>query len=670
MNRERLRNMYVKVAVNLPLDKLFFYSVPDGLREKIAVGKRILVSFRNKNLLGYIVGITERCNIYPVKPIIRIIDDAPSLDEEMLKLAKWLSEYYCAPLGEVIKAALPLGVRKIYKRAPKRILPSVEPIEMSTPFLLNAQQKEAFRIIHNSILSGSPETILIRGITASGKTELYMQAISEMLAKNKQAIVLVPEISLTPQAQERFAGRFGKRAILLHSRLTGAERAGAWREIYDGKIDIVIGARSAVFAPLKNLGLIVIDEEHENSYKQNESPRYHARDVALKRAQSCGALVIMGSATPSLESFYAARREEHKLIHLTKRIDDKPLPEVEIVDMRREFSGKGYFLFSRRLRDALEEVLKKRKQAIVLLNRRGYSTFLMCKGCGYVARCKHCSVSLTYHSGREVLRCHYCDYEEPLPSICPECNKNYIRRLGMGTQQVEKRIKEHFPLARIQRMDSDVTRKRHSYVDILKRFEQREIDILVGTQMIAKGLDFPEVTLVGVISADTALNLPDLRASERTFQLLTQVAGRAGRGDDPGKVIVQTYNPRHYAIQYAKLHDYIGFYNKEIDFRRQLLYPPFTHFIAVIVRGKDKKKAGEASVKLGAFLEEKRPDTIKILGPIPAPLPKIRGKFRFQLILKGSKPDELRALLRENLARIRREKGLEFVIDVDPINML
>ena len=661
--------MYVEVAVNLPLDKLFFYSVPDELRKKIAVGKRILVPFRRENLLGYIIGITAKCDIRPVKPIISVIDEVASLDEKMLKLAGWVSEYYCAPLGEVIKTALPPGVRKIYKRPPKKIPPPDEPAQRSLALALNPQQEEAFKTIHSSISDESPAVLLIHGITASGKTELYLQAISEVLARKKQAIVLVPEISLTPQAQERFAGRFGRQAILLHSRLTNSERAGAWREIHSGKINIVIGARSAIFAPLKKLGLIIIDEEHENSYKQNESPRYHARDVAIKRAQLSNALVLLGSATPSLESFYMARRE-YKLVHLTKRIDDRCLPEVEIVDMRREFSGKRHLLFSGRLMNALEEVLKIKKQAIILLNRRGYSTFLICKGCGYVVRCKHCSVSLTYHSGREVLRCHYCGHEEPLPPVCPGCNKNYIRRLGVGTQQVEKRMRQLFPYARIQRMDSDITRKRRSHIDILKRFEQREIDILIGTQMIAKGLDFPEVTLVGVISADTALNLPDFRASERTFQLLTQVAGRAGRGASPGKVIIQTYNPAHYAIRCAKMHDYISFYNKEMDFRRQLLYPPFTHFIAILLRGRNEKEVSKASAELSELLEERCPDTIKVLGPIPAPLPKIRGKFRYQLILKGSRPDELRALLKESLTCLHREKGVEVVVDVDPVSML
>lgn len=542
---------------------------------------------------------------------------------------------------------------------------------------LNPDQTSSLNEIIRAIEEGNNKVFLLYGVTASGKTEVYMQAIDKILEKGKGAIVLVPEIALTPQTVFRFASRFGKRVTVLHSKMSNGERYDQWRRIKSGDADIVVGARSAIFAPMPNLGLIVIDEEHETSYKQDETPRYHAREVAIKRATLVNAVVVLGTATPSLESYYKASQKEYHLLSLPSRIDNVRLPPVEIVDMRTEFTEKkNRSIFSNSLRDAIEDRLAREEQVILFLNRRGFSTFVLCRECGYVARCKNCDISLTYHSNGEIMICHHCDFKERVPSICPNCKGSYIRHFGIGTQRVEDETHKLFPEASIERMDVDTTTKKGAYKRILEAFRDREIDILIGTQMIAKGLDFPNVTLVGVISADTALNLPDFRAGERTFDLLTQVAGRSGRGQAGGEAIIQTYNPEHYSILAAQDHDYRSFYRQEIVNREMLSYPPFSHFARILLRGTSEsstmKSADELTSMLNAFQEAHFPD-LEVMGPASAAIARIKNYYRWQILLKAADPAHIKELVKMTFTRLPSQitKGeVAVIVDMDPMSIL
>ena len=661
---------YAVVAVGFPIDKLFHYSIPEDIRHKVALGQRVLVPFRQKKTLGYIVGFSDEAGVPEVKPIESVPDESPSFDAKMLKLTKWLSEYYFCPWGEVLKMALPSTVRRLRVRPPRAVPPAEEKFEVSFPLELNSEQEKVLKLLHEVIEEKKSSVIVLHGITGSGKTEVYLQAIAHVLERWKQAIMLVPEISLTPQAKERFEARFQEKTAILHSQLTDSQRYRTWQRVRNGEASIVIGPRSAIFAPVRNLGLVIVDEEHENSYKQMESPRYHTREVAIMRAKLYKAPVLLAGATPSLESYHNAESGSYKLVKLRKRIDNRPLPEVQVVDMREE---KSYIL-SHYLRQELEKTLERGEQVILFLNRRGFSSFSLCRRCGHVLRCKNCNVSLTYHASRDKLICHYCDYEEIPPRICPKCQSSYIRRLGIGTQQVEREVMKLFPSARIQRMDSDTTAKRKSHVRIFEAFKEKAVDILLGTQMIAKGLDFPEVTLVGVISADTSLNFPDFRSSERTFQLLTQVAGRAGRGSMPGKVIVQTYSPEHYAVVAAKSHDYDSFYKQELEFRRGLLYPPFTHFTTLTLSGLNQERVeSSASVLADIITRLRGKGKVDILGPAPAPLSRIKRKYRWQLTLKAKRVSHIHKILtslRDEIQGNQMLKGVSIIIDVDPVGML
>ncbi len=659
--------MYAQVVVDLPIDRIFHYSIPEGMREEIDVGKRVMVPFAGRRLTGYVVGLASRTPVARVKEIGAILDPFPIFDAQMLQLTRWMADYYACAWGEVLKAASPPRMKRVKRRGEEK---SVE----ITPFLIpTTQQAEALKLIERGLEKDSSTTFLLHGVTGSGKTEVYLQSIARVLEKGKQAIVLIPEISLTPQTLERFRSRFGGRIAPWHSRLSRGERFQEWMRMREGKTDIVVGARSAIFAPFKNLGLIVIDEEHETSYKQTESPKYHVREVALERAYLSGAAVILGTATPSLESYFQARRGKYELAELATRVDDKIMPEVEIVDMRKELTVRGNrSIFSLRLQHSMQKRLDRKEQVILFLNRRGFSTFVLCRKCGQTMRCPFCDVSFTYHSKTGRLHCHYCNYQEEKPQVCPKCQSHQVGYLGAGTQKVESELRRLLPEARIGRMDSDTTRRKRSYGQILSSFQKHDIDILVGTQMIAKGLDFPKVTLVGVISADTALNLADFRASERTFQLLTQVAGRAGRGDIHGQVIIQTYNPEHYSIQAARLHDYVNFYQQEIEFRRELGYPPFSHLINVTLQSADANRLRKVAGKLGRILEANKEEGIDVLGPAPAPLTRIKGKWRWQIILKGSEITQMRELLKKSLSQLKEPASgrVRISLDVDPMGML
>jgi primosomal protein N' (replication factor Y) len=486
-------------------------------------------------------------------------------------------------------------------------------------------------------------------------------------------IVLVPEISLTPQTVSRFVGRFGARVAVLHSNLSDGERYDQWQQIKGGAADIVVGPRSAIFAPFPNLGLIVIDEEHETSYKQDTTqPFYHARDVAVRRSELADCPLILGSATPSLESFYFAQQEEYTLLRLPSRVSNLEMPPVEIVDMREELKRGNRTIFSTVLRATIEERLSKGEQIILFLNRRGYSTHVFCRTCGYAERCDNCSISLTFHFHTKRMGCRHCGYERPTPQVCPECGSMYIRYFGLGTEQVEQEVVKAFPKARVRRMDADSTTRKDAHQQILDVFKSGDIDILVGTQMIAKGLDFPNVTLVGVISADTALNLPDFRAGERAFNLLTQVAGRSGRSEAGGNVIIQTYMPEHYSIQAAQGHDYLRFYHEEIGYREALLYPPLSHAATILVRGEVEEEVIQTANHLLDQLETfkgNRFPTVEIRGPVPAPLAKIRNKFRWHFLLRSEDVEELRELIRCAVAATS-PANIDLIVDIDPISVL
>ncbi len=550
---------------------------------------------------------------------------------------------------------------------------SLDPVAATQPLTLNPDQATALRAIQGTIESDRRELFLLHGVTGSGKTEVYMQAMASVLGRGKQVIVLVPEISLTPQTVSRFVGRFGARVSVLHSNLSDGERYDQWQQIKSGAADIVVGPRSAIFAPFPNLGLIVIDEEHETSYKQDTAhPFYHARDVAVKRSELANCPLILGSATPSLESFYHAEQGQYSPLTLPSRVSNIEMPPVEIVDMREELKRGNRTIFSRVLRETIEERLSKGQQVILFLNRRGFSTHVFCRTCGYVERCDNCSISLTFHFHTKRMECRHCGYERPTPQVCPECGSVYIRYFGLGTEQVEQEVVKAFPKARVKRMDADSTTRKDAHQQILDVFKRGEIDILVGTQMIAKGLDFPNVTLVGVISADTALNLPDFRAGERAFNLLTQVAGRSGRSEAGGNVIVQTYMPEHYSIQAAQGHDYLRFYREEIGYREALLYPPLSHAATILLRGEVEAEviqiANHLLDQLDTFKTDRFP-TVEIRGPVPAPLAKIRNKFRWHFLLRSENVEELRELIQCAVTETA-PANIDLIVDIDPISVL
>ncbi|MBI3698598.1 MAG: primosomal protein N' [Acidobacteria bacterium] len=579
------------------------------------------------------------------------------------------------PLEENVKGSAP-AARRLAKAGAVRLWKV--PGEQAVPFapisrpVLNAEQQVALDSIRASLASDRFHTFLLHGITGSGKTEVYMHAIEATLELDKSALLLVPEIALTPAMAGHFYGRFGDSVAILHSAFTDLERAEQWRRIRRGQSRVVVGTRSGVFAPVENLGLIVVDEEHDQSYKQEEAPRYHGRDVAIVRAQRAGATVVLGSATPGLESRYNATRGKYTLLELRERIEKRPLPAVELIDMRLEFlETRQQSLFSRRLMQAIEARLDAGEQVMMLLNRRGFSTFVACRSCGARVECRNCSVTLTYHRREQRLLCHYCDYAAPVPKVCPKCESEHIYFLGSGSEKVEETLHQAFPRARIARLDRDTVGGRRQYESILSGFRERSFDILVGTQMIAKGHDIPNVTLVGVVSADVGLGLPDFRAAERTFQLLTQVAGRAGRGDLPGQVLIQTINPDHYAIRFAAAQNYQGFYEKELNFRRQLHYPPFSAMANILVRSEKMEEALKLSGMLGRHLLSP-PENVKVLGPATAPVARLKAEHRFQFLIKSSSRRTLAELLRgiRRFAEEYRWPATALVIDVDPLSLM
>ncbi len=603
------------------------------------------------------------------------------LSKKQRKILEWIKERNEVSYSEVTKKFnSPLralqslqarGLISIFMREVSRDL-SIQP-ELKAyprPELTSSQEKVLSEIL-KGIGSRRFSPFLIYGVTGSGKTEIYLRAIEEVLAQGREAIVLVPEISLTPQLLSRFKDRFGENLALLHSGLGRGERYDQWRKIWKGEVRIAMGARSAIFAPFRNLGIIIVDEEHDPSYKQEEKLKYNARDLAVVRAKDSEATLLLGSATPSLESFYNAEKGRFHLLTLLERIEGKPLPRVELVDMKKEGG-----LLSERLKTALQKNIEEKKQSLLFLNRRGFANFILCPECGFTFKCPNCSVTLTFHLRERSLQCHYCDYRIKAPGDCPRCKGHRLQGIGVGTERLEEEVKKLFPAIEVGRMDRDTTIRRRSHLQILKKLETGSIDILIGTQMIVKGHDFPNVTFVGVVSADTSLHFPDFRSGERTFQLLTQVAGRAGRGEDLGEVIIQTFNPDHYTIVKAKDHDFIGFYREEIQFRKALEYPPFSRMVNFRLVGNSEKRTksmAEEMGRIGKDLLKKYGRGIEILGPSLAPFAKMRGKFRWQMLAKGKSSSLLHQFAKDLATRLKSQtkgEGVELDIDVDPVFIL
>ncbi len=736
--------LVAKVAVDVALDRLFDYAVPAHLAPTVRAGARVEIPFGRRWACGYILSLQEDSDKPGLRPIRSVLTDQPAVDELMLDLARWMAEYYCAPIEHALRTVLPSPVRRsdvrfrkplyvartvapetmqegskaLRKTAPaqsrlaallaeregaylqdllrearttmaavraliergwvaveRRIKPrtpaSAQVVLPTEPLELMPQQKEALGTICRAMDAGRSSVVLLHGVTGSGKTEVYLQAMAHAMRQGRGAIVLVPEIALTPQTIERFRGRFGDQVAVLHSRLSDGERHDEWHRIRDGKARVVVGARSAVFAPVHPLGLLVVDEEHEATYKQEESPRYNARDVAVMRGRSEGCVVVLGSATPSLESWWNARRGKYALARLPYRVDHRSMPVMRVVDMRLETAERGrHALFSKALMDGIRSRLERGEQTMLFLNRRGYATSLLCLRCGYVAACEHCSVAFTYHRADESLRCHICGDEQPVPAKCPKCGDPQFKMAGLGTQRVEAAVAAMFPKAAVRRMDADATTDKDAHGRILGEFRTGKIDILVGTQMIAKGLHFPNVTLIGVVCADMGLHLPDFRAGERTFHLLTQVAGRAGRGEVPGEVIVQTYTPFHAAIQAARRLDYEGFSDQELEFRRQLAYPPFSRLICLEVRGRSEERTKYCAEWLARQCTAAMPTGVRVGEAAPAPLARARGVYRYQVMLRSPSLRRMNEPLRKVLKEFKRPADVTCTVDVDALSLL
>jgi len=805
---------FCDVALPVPLDTAFTYHIPDGLEP--VVGGRVLVPFRQQRMSAIVVDAHNRQPSVKTKDILNVLDVAPVLDDSLMRLARWIADYYLAPLGEVFRTMLPLGaefkraiayriteegrlalhqagmsgssarsrrtpeeqltefrvldylgardtVREESLRAVARVSKTLlsgmgrkkwivredfsgvrdatrtvkvailksadcklnenqsllvdtlaaaggrvtveilhtldvprttlgtlvkrglveiaeEPEQFSVSglkarrspfdFQFNSAQQGALKRIREAVDSRTFSGMLLHGVTGSGKTAVYLAVMRAVLEAGRSAILLVPEIGLTPAMAADLHQVFGNEVAILHSALSDQERAEQWHRIKRGAARIVVGTRSAVFAPVADLALIIVDEEQDSSYKQEETPRYHARDVAVMRAKMANAIVVLGSATPSLESYFNAKKKKYALVELPDRVEQRPLPEVEIIDMRQEFQETGHEqVISRKLTEEIKERLSRHEQVMVLLNRRGYSPVVLCRTCGKTLECKNCAIALTHHKRARKMQCHYCGYTAPVPQHCIHCGSEYVYFLGTGSEKLEELLHGLFPEARIGRLDRDTVRGRDDFERMLAGMDAGEIDLLVGTQMIAKGHDIHNVTLVGVVGADMALGMPDFRAAERTFQLLTQVAGRAGRGGTHGKVVLQTYFPDHYAVQFAANHDFAGFYEKELRFRSWMHYPPYSALANVLVRSSKLDEALQWSGTLGKWFEKTRHEGIRVLGPAAAPILRLKQDYRYHFILKSASREKLNTLLRTMLAYAAQQKipRTQVIVDVDAL---
>ena len=603
--------------------------------------------------------------------------------EKHIKILKFVKDNEGATIAEIemftncsraiVNTLIKNGYLEIVETKIQRNPLANKKIEKTSKLTFTEEQQEAYQKIEKSIDENKYEEFLLFGVTGSGKTEIYLQLIEKVLKQNQKAIMLVPEISLTPQMIERFIARFDKERIaVLHSKLSIGERYDEWNKIKENKADIIIGARSAIFAPVQNLGIIIIDEEHDSSYKSEATPKYNAIEIANKIAKEEKIPIVLGSATPDITTYYKAEKGEITKLTLTKRANNSNLPQIEIIDLKQELANGNHSMLSFELYNSIEENLKNHYQTILFLNRRGYSTFIMCRDCGYTVKCKNCNISMTYHSFEKKLKCHYCGYEENLVTICPECGSKKIRYFGTGTQKLEDEIHKQFPNATTIRMDVDTVTKKNSHEEILNKFKNDNIDILIGTQMVVKGHHFPKVTLVGVIAADSSLNMDDYRANEKTFQILVQVAGRAGRENLSGKVVIQSYNPENFSIQTAKKQNYQEFYETEITLRKQLKYPPFCDIIVIGFNSLKEEKIIETSQKVYDLLKEKVPENYIISKPAPSPIDKIQNRYRWRIIIKGNMDWNLNEILNKCLATIyeKNDKSVNISIDVNPNNMI
>ena len=713
---------------NKNVDRIFEYNVPDEFTSLIKVGIRVLVPFGRQELEGFVLEIkSEKGTDKELKDIINIVDSDIVLNDELLELGKWMKEDTISTLISCYQVMLPKALKAkngsnvsikfdTYYRINENI--ELEKLNASQEKIINyvrekgialrkdlleissgslntlikknylvEEKKEHYRLEYadkkivkkeltplqqkcvDTVTGNSPKTYLLYGVTGSGKTETYMEMIDFYLKQGKTSIVLVPEISLTPQMVNRFRERFGDKIAALHSALSDGEKYDEWRRICRGEASIVIGARSAIFAPLSNIGIIIVDEEHSESYKQSDpAPRYHARDVAIKRSMTHKCPVVLGSATPSLETMARAQKGVYGLLELPERVNGKKLPDVEIIDMNKAMKkAKGHF--SQKLIEEIGVRLERKEQVILLLNRRGYSSFVTCKNCGYTFKCPNCDITLTYHKSSNTLRCHYCGYGEKVYTECPECGEKSLNNLGVGTQKIEEELKEIYPFARILRMDYDTTSKKGMHEEMIDAFRNHEYDILLGTQMVAKGLDFSQVTLVGVINADTSLNIPDFRSSENTYSLLSQVAGRSGRAEKNGYVIIQTFNPDHYAISLTSKQDYLEFFKKEMSIRHELKYPPYYYICNIRISGKNALTLFDEANKIRRSLDRNLSDVI-ILGPTGGNLFRINNIFRYNIIIKYKKDTNMRELFEKIVEHYKNKNDVKVDIDFNPSQML
>ena len=706
------------------VDKTFTYHVPLNLQEQIAVGKRVVVPFNTQVLEGFVLKIEKSSLVEDLKDVLEVIDPFPVLNQELLELGTYLKKTTLATLMSCYQAMLPLALKAKKKVNVSKKYGSFYICAEASPVLKNVKQKEIYDLVKASKTEGVAKSFLAKislsalntlvkkgilkeikkevyrynyttpskvksplnaeqqqafekiktnldknmvyllyGVTGSGKTNVYLEVIEEVIKRGKQALMLVPEISLTPQILKRFSERFTNIAVL-HSGLSDGEKYDEWRKIKEGKVDIVIGARSAIFAPLEKLGVIIMDEEHSATYKQENNPRYHALDVAKWRAKYHNIPLILGSATPSLESFARASKGVYQLLTLTKRYNNT-LPKIAVIDLNEEFKKANSYL-SNPLLEAIRDRMLRKEQSILFLNRRGYSSFLSCSGCGDVIKCPNCDISLTFHKSSNMLRCHYCGYATKKEGICPKCGAFY-KEFGIGTEKLKEELEEKIPGLRVLRMDVDTTTTKNAHEKIIKDFVSLNYDCLVGTQMIAKGLDFPNVTFVGVVNADISLNLPDFRASEVTFQLLNQVSGRSGRGSKQGLVYIQTFNKDHYAISYALTNDYLGFYNQEMQIRKKLAYPPFFYLCVIRIVGSDYSKTSQKANAIANYL--KNALKVIILGPATANPFKLNNKYRFQIILKYKNLQDVLPTIEEVFLHYFKDRDVVVEIDFDPVRL-
>jgi primosomal protein N' (replication factor Y) len=662
--------------------------LPDELAADCRPGTLVTVPFGNRAKRGIVVSLGDKTDLDPsrLKPISAVVSSEPVVSPHGLDLARWMADYYLCPIGEALAAQLPGGLagitRKSRQSAGGGLREAPLPAKLPRRFSLTAAQSRAVTEIAEGVRQPRFGVFLLHGITGSGKTQVYVEAAVAARELGGQALFLVPEVTLAHGLVSEVRRQFGLRVGVLHSYLTEKERRETWEQARRGAFDVVVGARSAVFAPLSGLRLVVVDEEHEPAYKQSEQLRYHGRDVAVVRAQLLGVPCVLGSATPSLESFSNASSGKYRLLTLPERIDDRPLPTVEIVDQNKSDDDTPMVkkakrttpaLLTSRLGELIEAARSRKEQVLLFLNRRGHSRIVECEACGFSASCPHCDLTLTFHSASEKFLCHYCEYTEPAHTTCPECSSPLFRYRGTGTQRVERELIKLLPEARIDRLDSDSARKRGATRDILESFGSGKGEILLGTQLVAKGHDFAGVTLVGVLNADTALHIPDFRASERTFQLLTQVAGRAGRGDLPGHVVLQTHHPEHPALVAASTHDYATFAEGELALRQSAGYPPWSYLISFLISGPREERVIEAAERIGDWARDAGEKRVEILGPTPQTLAKLRGRHRWHLTLRGKSRRPLHAMAEELLARTESEKlpaGVKVVPDVDPVELL